>query len=151
MSSNMAFNDSLDVRECSGTHSAPPTNIWNNLKKFDFFSFFQIFCLHFKPFLLEKWSKAESKKVKKSIFWKWSLISKIRHGYDLRLCLNFLWRLWGLWKREIGFAIFLWMRPLKQHFSRAFIAPKRPKLICRSKKWFLKSCFKWLDELKYSF
>ena len=100
----MSSGDDFEVTECSGWHFLTPTSIWIDLAKNFFFIFFQNFLTHFKLFLAYKWGKTEGKILKMPIFQKWSPKSKIRNGYDLRLYVNSLRRLWWPLKCEIGCA-----------------------------------------------
>ena len=97
----MSSGDDFDNTEGSGWYLWTPTNIWIDFAKIFFFHFFPNFLTHFKLFLAYKWGKAEGEILKMPIFQKWSPKSKIRNGYDLRLYVNYLRRLWWPLKCEI--------------------------------------------------
>ena len=91
-------------------------------------------------------AKLRGKFWKMSIFQKWSLKSKIRNGYGLRLYVNSLRRLWWPWKPIIGCAPALSRTPIKHCFSKALIALHSPS----SQKphfWLRKSIFEKLFKI----
>ena len=90
-----------------------PRRSWDIWWKKVFWRFFNFFALILAYFWLESGIQLRVKNSKTLFFSKWSLISKIRHGYGLRLYLNLLRRLWRPRKRQIGPDFFLQTGPWK--------------------------------------
>ena len=68
--SNMGPDDFLDVGESSGTHFRHSINVRSNLRKNNFFHFFENFCFTFNRFWLQNEAKLSTKFLKMSIFQK---------------------------------------------------------------------------------
>ena len=151
MWSNTSSNDSLDIPECSGTHLGPPPAILRHLVKKSFLKIFHFFALILAHFWLKSGIQLRVKNSKTLFFSKWSLISKIRHGYGLRLYLNLLRRLWRPRKRQIDPDFFLQTGPWKWCFSEAALTSQAKKLIFEWKIRFLKSVLKTCNVIKYEF
>ena len=66
----MSPGDFLDTREPPGTHFQHSMNVRSNLRKNNFFHFFENFCFTFKQFWLQNEAKLSAKFLKMSIFQK---------------------------------------------------------------------------------